>query len=93
MIAEILLADPGDEATYSIDWSDALGEGVTLSSVAHSVPSPLTLVQESTDAQNNLSLLRIAGARHGDLYMIEAEATLSTGEKLNRQFPLRGFNG
>lgn len=87
----VLLIDPGDNASYAIDWSDVLDAGVTLSSVTHTVPSPLVKGAESTVSPN--SYVSISNAKHGKTYMIEGAATLSTGETLNRQFPLRCFNG
>lgn len=87
------LTDPGDSAFFELDWSDALGTGVTLSSVSHSVPSGLTLVSESTDTADSTSAVRISGTEHGQTYLIEGAATLSNGEVINRQFPLRSFNG
>jgi hypothetical protein len=30
---------------------------------------------------------------HGRTYLLEATATLSTGETLNRNVPIRAFNG
>jgi hypothetical protein len=91
MSPAIPVIDPGDNAAFEVDWTEALAEGVTLSSVTHTVPNPLTKVDEDNDGTT--STVRVTGAVHGGLYMIEAEATLSTGETLNRQFPLRAFNG
>lgn len=89
----IALLDPDDQALVTIDWSDVLTSGVTLSgSVLHIVPLPLTKTSESTDIGTNRSQVRIAGAVHGALYMVSAQATLSNGETINRQFPLRGWN-
>lgn len=85
------LIDPGDNVRFDLDWTDELDDGVTLSAVTHTVPSPLTKVSESVTSSN--SYVRISGAVHGYTYLIEASATLSTGETLNRQFPLRCFNG
>jgi hypothetical protein len=90
-VTNVVLIDPGDNASFEIDWSDALAAGVTLSSVTHAVPSPLTKGAESTVSPN--SYVSISGAVHGKLYLIEGAATLSTGETINRQFPLRCFNG
>jgi hypothetical protein len=90
-MSEVLLIDPGDNASFAINWSDVLDAGVTVSSVVHTLPSPLVKGAESTVSPN--SYVSISGAVHGKIYMIEGAATLSTGEVLNRQFPLRCFNG
>lgn len=87
----ILLTDPGDSLVFEMDWSDALEVGVTLSTVEHTVPAPLTRVGQSQ--QGVKSFVRVTGAVHGGMYQIEGAAQLSTGETLNRQFPLRCFNG
>ena len=89
-MSSIPLIDPGDNAYFQMDWSDALGTGVTITSATHTVPSPL--VRESQSYNDTTSTVRISGAVHGVLYMIEGAATLSTGEVLNRQFPVRGWN-
>ncbi len=88
----IVLADPGDSMIITIDWSDVLATGVTLDTVVHTVPSPLVRVSQSTDTGTGQSQVRISGALHGAIYMIEAEATLSNTEVVNRQFPVRGWN-
>lgn len=88
----IPLIDPGDTASFTIDWSDALGSAV-LGTVTHVVPAPLAKVDESTDASSKQSTVRVTGAVHGGMYQIEGSTTLNTGEVLNRQFPLRCFNG
>lgn len=91
-MTEIILTDPGDSVVVVIDWNDTVLAG-TLGSVAHSVPAPLTKVSESTDSQNGTSSVWIRGMLHGGLYLIEIAASLTTGETLNRQFPVRCFNG
>lgn len=88
----VLIIDPGDSDVYAFDWTDVLG-GATLSAVVHSVPSPLSILSETTDGANKRSLVKITGAVHGQTYLIEGSATLSSGEIVNRQFPLRCFNG
>lgn len=91
-MTEIVLTDPGDNVVIVLDWSDAVLPG-TLNTVVHSVPAPLVKTGESVDVQGPSSSVRVRGMQHGGLYMIEGEATLSTGEILNRQFPVRCFNG
>ena len=88
----IPLLDPGDSVLLTVDWADALVPGVTLSSVVHTPPAPLTKGIETTNTGTGQSQVRVSGAVHGALYMIEAAATLSNGEIVNRQFPVRGWN-
>lgn len=88
----MILFDPGDSAVVTFDWSDVLpstSPETTVSSVTHSVTG-LTLVSESNTTTT--SSVKISGAAHGGLYMVEGSATLSNGEVINRQFPIRGFN-
>lgn len=85
----IPLIDPGDSAWFTFDWTDALPTGVTVTAVTHTLPSPLVKVAESTASPN--SSVRISGSVHAQLYAVQAAATLSNGEVLNRQFPLRCF--
>jgi hypothetical protein len=86
----IALFDPSDDAYMSFDWSDSLGSGVTVSSVTHSVQLPL--VKGAEDSTSTTSAVKLSGAVHGGLYLVSAEATLSNGEVINRQFPIRGWN-
>lgn len=92
MSANIVLLDPGDSALITIDWNDVLPATVTLSSVTHTVPSPLNKISEVTSSGTGESQVKVSGAVHAGLYMIEAAATLSNGEVLNRQWPARGWN-
>jgi hypothetical protein len=91
-MSNVLLFDPSDNATVEISWADVLPAGITLSSVTHAVPSPLVKGAESTDAPNSRSFVKVSGAVHGAVYMIEGQATLSNGDVINRQWPVRGFN-
>jgi hypothetical protein len=94
-VAQIVLFDPSDASPVELDWSDALGAS-TLSSVSHTLPSPLTKLGETFSTTS--SFVGISGAVHGKRYMVEAQATLSTtnpdgsAQVLNRQFPLMGWN-
>jgi hypothetical protein len=90
--ASIVLLDPSDEAIITCDWSDAVGT-TTLGAVTHNVPAPLTKMSEATDSSGKTSQVKVKGGIHGGMYMIEGQTTLSNGEVLNRQYPVRWFNG
>jgi len=92
MTVKIVLLDPGDQGLIDIDWADVLLGATTLSSVLHTVPSPLTKLNEATNAGTGHSQVKVSGALHGAIYMIEAAATLANGETINRQIPARGWN-
>jgi hypothetical protein len=84
-----MLKSPGDSIDFQMTW-DGLG-GATISSVLHTVPSPLTKVSESNTTTT--STVRVSGGEHGHMYQIQGVATLSTGRTLERTFPLRVFYG
>lgn len=82
--------DPGDQAIVTFDWTDVLPASVTVSAVTHAVDSTLTIVSESSTTTT--SSVKLSGAVHGGLYMVSGSATLTNGEVINRQFPIRGWN-
>jgi len=92
MSIAIALLDPSDQAILTIDWSDAIG-AIALGTVVHAVVAPLVKLSESTDVNAKTSQVKVSGAVHGGTYMIEGQSTLGNGEVLNRQFPVRCFNG
>lgn len=85
----IIRLDPGDSANVSITWTD-LG-AATVSSVAYTPIAGVTLTPQGI--AGNVSTVRMSGLVHGQIYALEAAATLSTGEVLNRNISVRCFNG
>lgn len=83
----VLLKNPSDNIDFTMTWAN-IGTA-TISSVAHTVPSSLTLVSESSAAST--STVRVSGATHGRTYQVKGVATLSTGRTLARDFTLRVF--
>lgn len=90
-MTEIVLIDPSETINIQFNWVGILG-GATLVSVSHSVPSPLIMDGEATDVPNKQSTVKLHGALHGGLYQVEATATLSNGEVVNRAATVRGCN-
>lgn len=88
----IAIISSGDVAIIPLDWSD-LPTGVTIGQVTHTVPSPLTKVAEASDEDEKVSQVKVSGAVHGGMYVITASTTLTNGEVVNRQVPVRCFNG
>lgn len=85
----VILIDPDDVPIIPIDWADVLPTGVALSTVVHTVPSPLTLDSEGASVANGTSWAKISGQEHGGTYLLQAEATLDNGETINRAVTLR----
>lgn len=86
----MILCDPGDSVIVTFDWSDVLPTSVTVSSATHSIDTPMTKVSESSTSTT--SAVKVSGAVHGTICMVTGIATLSNGEVVNRQFPVRGWN-
>ena len=85
----IIRLDSADSANVSISWAD-LG-AATIQSVTYSSNPSLTLTPMGVSG--TVSTVRLAGLTHGAMYALEAAATLSTGEILNRNVSVRCFNG
>lgn len=85
----MIVLDAADSANVSIEWTD-LGSA-TLSGVTYTPIAGLTMTPQGVSG--NVSTVRLAGLVHGRTYQLEASATLSTGEILNRNVPVRCFNG
>jgi|NOAtaT_6_FD_contig_81_1126331_length_867_multi_2_in_0_out_0_2 hypothetical protein len=85
----IIHLDSADSANVSINWTD-LGNA-TVASVSYTPISGLTLTPQGVTG--SVSTVRISGMTHGQIYALEATATLSTGETLNRNVSIRAFNG
>ena len=92
-MTDVVIVDPNDVPWLTFDWSVFLPASVTIGTVTHTVPSPLTKVQESTDTGAGTSRVKVSGFVHGAIYMIEGRTPLSNGETFERQFPVRAFNG
>jgi hypothetical protein len=89
----MIILDPADTANASIEWSD-LGNA-TIVSVAYTPIAGVTLTPQGVTGTGSgtVSTVRVSGMVHGRTYQIEATATLSTGETLNRNIAIMAFNG
>jgi hypothetical protein len=90
-VFNVLLHNPLDSGNYTAEWEDAVPSGGSIASVVHTVPDGLTKVSEGVDGTT--STVRISGGVHGRTYMVQAAATMSTGEVINRPLVLTVFNG
>lgn len=89
----IFLKDPDTAIDVPFDWNDSIGSGITVSSVTHTVPTGMTKVSEITDIVHGLSSVRCSGGANGVLYVVEADATLSSGEVISKRGPVRVIAG
>lgn len=89
----IFLKDPDTAIDVPFNWNDSLAVGITLRSATHVVPAGLTKVSEVTDTANGLSSVRVGGGSNPAMYVIEAKATLSTGEVIVKRAPVRVYAG
>ena len=91
----MILLDPSDKQLVTFDWSTFMSASSpvpTLSSVTHTTgesPEALTLTGEATDTAIGQSQVYVAGGTHGCTYVLNATATLSNGEIINRHVTIR----
>lgn len=85
----MMILDSSDSANVSIEWTE-LGSGQLLS-VTYNPIAGVTMTPQGING--SVSTVRLSGLVHGRTYQLEAWATLSTGEVLNRNVPVRCFNG
>lgn len=91
-MTDIVLVDPAETVNVQFNFTGLIGSA-TLSSVVHTVPSPLVKDAEATNSPiTGWSTVKLHGALHGGLYQVEATATLNNGEVVNRAATVRGFN-
>lgn len=87
-----ILLDTGDSSVVTLRWN-GLGTS-TIVSVSYNLPVPLSYTAPGINNNNTppFTNLTVTGAEHGQTYMCEAQVMLNTGETLNRQFVIKGFN-
>lgn len=88
-MTDIVLFNPGDTLIVTFDWNADLVTGITVTSVVHTVPAPLSKLSETTNSGTGQSQVKFSGGAHGEIYQILGAATLSDGEVLNRAVPVR----
>ena len=94
----MILLDPSDKFLVTFDWSTWLASGSpapTLVSVTHSTgesPEALTLTGEAVDTSIGQSQVYVSGGEHGSTYVVNAYATLSNGELIEKHETFRWSN-
>lgn len=73
--------DPDNAAPVSVDFTDYLADGVTVSSVAWSAATGLTTA--SASLIGSVATAKISGGQEGCDYLVTAEATLSDGTTID----------
>lgn len=74
---------PGAQRLFSVDWVDILPPGVTVSSVAVSVPAPLSVIGSPSVTSGRIGSAMIGGASAGNVgaqYQATFTATFSDGQ-------------
>lgn len=89
----VWVVDPDVTDWCEIIWESVLPEGVTLDSVAYTLPAALAVVDEEIELSLGKSAIKVSGARHASMNQIAVVATLSDGTTIPFTAPLRCFNG
>lgn len=89
----VWVVDPDVVDWCEVIWTSVLPSGVTLASVAYTLPVALTLVDEEIDLVLGRSAVKVSGATHASMNQVAVVATLSNGMTVPFTAPLRCFNG
>lgn len=85
--------------SYTVDYSDELTGGATLTAVAWTIVpqsgSPLTpaLSNQTDNLSEAQSTITVSGGAHNRLYVLQAVGTTSTGEQIPKDISLLALNG
>jgi hypothetical protein len=80
--------------TYSMDWSEWLPQGATVSTVAYTLtnpqynPTPLTIASSGVQSGTVTYAVLSAGTK-GKIYTVTAQITLDSGQTDRRSFRVR----
>jgi hypothetical protein len=88
----VWLVDPDTPTYCEVRWSGVLPTGLTLMSVAYTLPTELTQVDAAISTAEAKSALLVSGVTHASAFQILATATLSNGSQIQFTAPLLGFN-
>lgn len=79
--SQILVKQPYDSSLYSMDFSNLLGVGETISNIDSATSDPVGLTITGQTVVGNFVTMQIAGGTHGINYRVEVRITTSTGQK------------
>jgi hypothetical protein len=88
----LVLKDPDGKLAYTFDWSSTVLDPITVASVAYVVPSGITKDSQVEDLPNKKTTIVLSGGTHGNDYVIEAKATVSSGEQVPASLVVRVFS-
>ena len=84
--------DPAAQLTYTLDWSEWLDSGDTISTVDWTVaarrndPTPITIVTSGKDGTNTKTYVELSGGQADKTYIVNAEITTNDGLTDARSF-------
>ncbi len=84
--------------TYSMDWSEWLAVGQTISAVTYTItapaynPTPLTIATSGVQAGNKITYVKLAAGTAGKIYTVTAAITTDDGSTDRRYFRVKVEN-
>lgn len=90
--------DPEAQLIYSMDWSEWLPTGDTLSAVTYSLqvrandPEPLVNEDDGLAESNTWTYIELSGGQVGKVYTVTAEVTTTSGLVDRRSFRVKVEN-
>lgn len=90
--------DPNAQLIYSMDWTDWMPSGDTLTSATYSLqvrandPAPLVRESQGYNAGTHLTYVELSGGQVGKVYTITVAITTTNGLEDRRNFRIRVEN-
>ena len=90
--------DPTAQLIYSMNWSEWLGAGETLSTATYALqvrandPAPLVKVSQGLNAGTDLTYVELSGGQVGKVYTVTATITTTNGQTDRRSFRVKVEN-
>ena len=88
-----IIKDSGSTLDYTIDWTDWLATGETVSSVSYTVPSGITtrtaIGSAATATTSTTTRVTLTGGTNDTIYTIKASMATNQGRTVVRNFRVR----
>jgi hypothetical protein len=84
--------------TYSMDWTEWLATGQTITSVSYSLtnptynPTPLTIATSGITGSSKITYVKLAAGTVGKIYTVTAQITTDDGSQDRRYFRVKCEN-